>query len=291
MQDVPMEGCPENLQAIATSAIEAGQSESEVAEMLRKQADALDAMAHFSAHAHEYGPGPQVHQRLSRDIDTTRARLRIRSGEEDATVYLFRDAARFANSTLPPSEADLTCSTPCEVDLDQITPEGFALYLGGDVFGTPTLSRRDLSFKGTEDGMPIYEADIDMRKMSLFLLHLETEAEFPLPEKCEDPRRDFLTDADASPCHRVPAAPPPDASGSGSCRIKFDVSPFGRVKNLDVTSCTHDVFHDSTRLAAIRWRYYPKLEDGVPVWREGMVSQMTFRMSDEDGNLLPDQAN
>lgn len=77
-----------------------------------------------------------------------------------------------------------------------------------------------------------------------------------------------------------------EAGISAHCDNYFDVSPQGYVINLEV-KCGHPGFVASARNAIATLRFKPKIVDGKPVIREGVVYPLEYRMMDDDGNFLP----
>ena len=70
---------------------------------------------------------------------------------------------------------------------------------------------------------------------------------------------------------------------SAICNSHFDITPDGYVTNLSV-ECGHPGFIDATRNAVSTLRFEPKLVDGKPVTRTGVVYPMQFLIYDENGN-------
>ncbi len=70
---------------------------------------------------------------------------------------------------------------------------------------------------------------------------------------------------------------------SSLCYSYFDVSAEGYVINLDV-ECGHPGFVQATRNAVSTLRFEPKLKDGNPVIRTGVVYPLEFLMTDKHGN-------
>lgn len=97
-----------------------------------------------------------------------------------------------------------------------------------------------------------------------------------------------VSDRDAQPLVRIPPIMPPRAEKSGHCKVKFDVSPQGTPLNVVATYCTGSVFKRSSIKSVQKWKYNPKMLDGRAVSRKGVESQITFRLTDERGKLLPE---
>jgi len=97
-----------------------------------------------------------------------------------------------------------------------------------------------------------------------------------------------VSDRDAQPLVRIPPTMPPNAEKSGHCRVSFDVSPDGRPFNVNATYCTSSVFKRATVRSVEKWKYQPKIQDGVAVGRTGVENKVTFRLMDERGRLIPE---
>ena len=97
-----------------------------------------------------------------------------------------------------------------------------------------------------------------------------------------------VSDRDAQPLVRIPPQMPPRAEKSGHCRVRFDVSPEGQPFNVVATSCTQNVFERPSIRSVQKWKYNPKIQDGRPVGRTGVESKITFRLTDERGNIIPE---
>ena len=74
----------------------------------------------------------------------------------------------------------------------------------------------------------------------------------------------------APPTWIVYPQPMLEAGISAECEAEFDVSKDGEPFNIEVT-CSHNGFVDSARAATDRLRFDPKLVEGEPVVRYGVV--------------------
>ena len=97
-----------------------------------------------------------------------------------------------------------------------------------------------------------------------------------------------VSDRDAQPLVRIPPIMPPRAEKSGHCKVRFDVSAQGAPFNVIATYCTSSVFKRSSVRSVQKWKYNPKIVSGRTVARTGVESQITFRLTDERGNILPE---
>lgn len=97
-----------------------------------------------------------------------------------------------------------------------------------------------------------------------------------------------VNEQDTKPCYRHAAYMPPTAKASGHCKMVFDVTEKGRPINIKAESCTNEIFERPSKSAISWWRYFPQVSQGTKVTREGVQTKMTFRLRDEDGNLIPE---
>ena len=97
-----------------------------------------------------------------------------------------------------------------------------------------------------------------------------------------------VSDRDAQPLVRIPPIMPPRAEKSGHCKVRFDVSPTGQPFNVDTTYCSSSVFKSASVKSVEKWKYQPKIQDGIAVGRRGVESKITFQLADERGNLIPE---
>jgi len=92
-----------------------------------------------------------------------------------------------------------------------------------------------------------------------------------------------VSDRDAQPLVRIPPMYPPRAAErgqEGTCQAFFDVSPQGKPYNVR-TECTSSMFASSARRSVEKWKYNPKIVDGQPVARSGVVTTITYQLADE----------
>ena len=95
-------------------------------------------------------------------------------------------------------------------------------------------------------------------------------------------------DGEAKPCYRIPGPMPIDAKTSGHCNMQYDLDKFGKPQNVSANYCTNESFKMMSELAISWWLYYPKIERGIPVSQSGLETKITFRLQDEEGNLIPE---
>jgi protein TonB len=91
-------------------------------------------------------------------------------------------------------------------------------------------------------------------------------------------------DADTVPLVRVPPQYPIRASErgiEGYVDIRFTISPAGTVKDAVVIRAKpKGVFNRSALKAIKKWKYKPKVENGVPVERPGIEVRLSFDLDD-----------
>lgn len=92
------------------------------------------------------------------------------------------------------------------------------------------------------------------------------------------------TDHDAEPVVRVnPQYPPGELRRGveGWVQVRFSVSKTGMVTDVQVVDANPpNVFDDATINAVRRWRYRPKVVDGVPVERVGLQTVIVFELKE-----------
>jgi protein TonB len=97
-----------------------------------------------------------------------------------------------------------------------------------------------------------------------------------------------VSDRDAQPLVRIPPIMPTRAEKSGHCKVRFDVSPQGAPFNVTATYCTQSLFERASVKSVEKWKYNPKVLDGRNVARSGVESRITFRLTDDRGNIIPE---
>ncbi|NNE57099.1 MAG: energy transducer TonB [Hellea sp.] len=104
-------------------------------------------------------------------------------------------------------------------------------------------------------------------------------------------RKDFkitVSDRDAQPLVRIPGQMPPKAEKSGHCRMRFDVGTDGAPFNIDAYSCTDRVFERESVKATSKFKYRPKIVEGVAVNMTGVETKITYRLLDDRGRIIPE---
>jgi len=107
--------------------------------------------------------------------------------------------------------------------------------------------------------------------------------DFEAPQLNSDSVNFSVSDRDAQPLVRIEPQYPMRAAErgvEGSCWVRFDVTPDGTPTNIDIFRCDSSLFERASIRAVERWRYNPKVEDGVPVARRGVETRFDFRLAD-----------
>jgi len=112
--------------------------------------------------------------------------------------------------------------------------------------------------------------------------------EFETPKIDRQSFKIAVSDRDAQPLVRIPPIMPTRAERSGHCNVKFDVSPQGAPFNVVATYCSQSLFERATVKSVEKWKYNPKVVDGRNVARSGVESKITFNLTDERGNIIPE---
>ncbi|WP_300528176.1 energy transducer TonB [Maricaulis sp.] len=107
--------------------------------------------------------------------------------------------------------------------------------------------------------------------------------EFDAPQLASDSVSFSVSDRDAQPLVRIEPQYPPRAAErgvEGTCAVRFDVTPDGTPTNVQILTCSSSMFERASIRAVERWRYNPKIEDGIPVARRGVETQFNFQLAD-----------
>lgn len=92
----------------------------------------------------------------------------------------------------------------------------------------------------------------------------------------------FNPDRDAQPIVRIPPQYPQRcmarASELETVTVQFDVTPEGTVVNIEVVSSTNSCLNRAAARAVQRWRYNPKIVDGVAQPRFGVRTALDFAL-------------
>ena len=112
--------------------------------------------------------------------------------------------------------------------------------------------------------------------------------DFPRPQISRTAFEVVIDRKDAQPLVRIPPQMPPRAEKSGHCKVRFNVSPEGQPFDVQATYCTERMFESPSVRSVQKWKYNPKIQDGRPVGRTGVESKITFRLTDERGQLIPE---
>lgn len=90
------------------------------------------------------------------------------------------------------------------------------------------------------------------------------------------------TDQDVMPLVRINPDYPPRAQSRGLqgwVVVQFTITPAGTVKDAKVVDADpKGVFDEAAVNAVSRWKYTPKVEEGVPVERRGVQVKLTFKL-------------
>lgn len=112
--------------------------------------------------------------------------------------------------------------------------------------------------------------------------------DFDFPEIEQDDFVIVVSDKNADPLVRIAPIMPPRADRSGHCKVRFDVSAEGAPYNVTATYCTQTLFERATIKSVQKWKYSPKIRNGLPVAMTGVENRVTYRLEDERGNIIPE---
>jgi protein TonB len=89
------------------------------------------------------------------------------------------------------------------------------------------------------------------------------------------------SDRDIIPLVRINPDYPPRALSRGIqgwVIVQFTISATGTVKDPTVVDSSNSIFNDAALKAISRWRYNPKVEEGVAVERVGVQTKLVFQL-------------
>jgi len=97
-----------------------------------------------------------------------------------------------------------------------------------------------------------------------------------------------VSDRDVQPLVRIAPIMPPRAEKSGHCKVRFNVSAEGAPYDVTATYCTQSLFERATIKSVAKWKYNPKIVNGRPVAMIGVENKVSYRLTDERGNTIPE---
>ncbi|MEO1150401.1 MAG: energy transducer TonB [Pseudomonadota bacterium] len=109
-------------------------------------------------------------------------------------------------------------------------------------------------------------------------------AEVPKVEVDLDIGTGFNPDRDAQPLVRIPPQYPERCQARAKSLefviVQFDVDTQGVPQNIQVVEASSSCFNRAAVRSVERWKYQPKIVDGNPEWRRGVVQRISFQLSD-----------
>ena len=112
--------------------------------------------------------------------------------------------------------------------------------------------------------------------------------DFDIPEINQQVFVITVSDREVQPLVRIAPIMPPRAEKSGHCRVRFDVSAEGAPFNVQATYCTQSLFERATVKSVQRWKFNPKIVNNRPVAMRGVENKVSYRLTDERGNIIPE---
>lgn len=92
-----------------------------------------------------------------------------------------------------------------------------------------------------------------------------------------------ISDRNAQPLVRIPPQYPPRAAErgiEGFCLMQFNVSPDGTPIDIIALECSSSMFERSSIRAVERWRYSPRIVDGVAQTRTGVQTRLDYQLDE-----------
>ncbi|MEO0851610.1 MAG: energy transducer TonB, partial [Pseudomonadota bacterium] len=109
-------------------------------------------------------------------------------------------------------------------------------------------------------------------------------AEVPKVEVDLDIGTGFNPDRDAQPLVRIPPQYPERCQARAKSLefviVQFDVDTQGVPQNIQVVEASSSCFNRAAVRSVERWKYQPKIVDGNPEWRRGVVQRISFQLAD-----------
>lgn len=90
-----------------------------------------------------------------------------------------------------------------------------------------------------------------------------------------------IVDTDVQPVVRIPPSYPPreaERGIEGICFLQFDVTTAGSPVNIQVLQCDSPGFARESVRAVERWRYNPRIRDGIPQMYRGVQTRLEFNL-------------
>jgi TonB family protein len=91
-------------------------------------------------------------------------------------------------------------------------------------------------------------------------------------------------DRDVIPLVRIAPDYPPDALAArleGFVQLKFTITPNGATRDVVVVKSSSPEFEASAIVALLRWRYMPRIENGVAVERRGVQTIIRYQLESD----------
>jgi len=92
-----------------------------------------------------------------------------------------------------------------------------------------------------------------------------------------------ISDRNAQPLVRIPPQYPPRAAErgvEGFCEMEFNVSPDGTPVQIRALECSSSMFERASIRAVERWRYSPRIVDGVAQTRTGVRTRLDYQLDE-----------
>ena len=92
-----------------------------------------------------------------------------------------------------------------------------------------------------------------------------------------------IADTNVQPLVRIPPAYPvreAERGIEGDCVLQFDVTTQGSPVNIQVLECASSGFARESVRAVERWRYNPRVRNGVPEMYRGVQTRLEFNLGD-----------
>jgi len=170
--------------------------------------------------------------------------------------------------------------------------ENLAFEINPQIVDPPVITRTDRELKIKRVETPPPPPIIDRAKSDKPLeIHTNLKGEIPpfiMPKLNQGPTVITVSDRDPQPLVRIAPIMPPRADRSGHCNVRFNVSAEGAPYDVQATYCTQSLFERATIKSVSKWKFNPKIANGRPVAMTGVENKVTYRLTDERGNIIPE---
>ncbi len=97
-----------------------------------------------------------------------------------------------------------------------------------------------------------------------------------------------IPDRNAQPVLRITPPMPQRAEKSGHCKMRFNVNAQGAPYNVRAVYCSQSLFERNSIKATQKFKYRPKILNGVPMDMTGVETTILYKLADGNGRVIPE---